>query len=500
MATIEKLQSLYKQLDLHASAGEDVVADLRKEINNLELAYLKEDVLPRVAALLGSKIKNLRCGIDCSIQFDEEGVINYSFCTTGSMLMIKDSVDAKSCAEPMHAPSIAQTKPIEITVEEPTSKATIPNIRIVDYSEKAIAIYGDTRQLADTFKNLGGYFNAGLKDGPGWVFSKKRRNEIENLLATYLPTSTKVPIEENLFTQSGVEIGYPLSEEDWIKLISNMNCSTNKGIRAPHKAIFILSIIDNIRKGYIKDKRIYPTVNLADSFKRIWAKYVPVNWPFGANMYLPFVHLSSERFYSLEPVSQRAKYDFNQSWNRTQTLRYFRYGILDESLFNLLKSKTFASRVESSLLSIYLSNPQKPNQYETVIRKDISSNFGDFQLYLGTLTSQTGRPYSESSIKLYANSLRGGYVRSIVAQYTPTENIDDISSLDTLRDIYRKADNDSLLGITNRSVALAVKMYLDYRSRNIAVETPSTTGLVDNEKEDVYSGAQRKSKPLEINP
>ncbi len=143
MTTIDKLQSLYRQLDSQASAGEDVVADLRKEINNLELAYLKEEVLPQIAASLGAKIKDLRCGLDCSIQYDEDGVINYSFCTTGSMLMIKDSVDTKSCIEPTHI----SIQPIEtrIEIEAPVNTPSISNVYIVDYSDKAIAVYGDTR-------------------------------------------------------------------------------------------------------------------------------------------------------------------------------------------------------------------------------------------------------------------------------------------------------------------------------------------------------------------
>lgn len=97
MDTLARLKSLYRQLDSNAAAGEDVVADLRKEINNLELTYLKDRVFPDVANYLGAKIKDLRCEIDCSLQFSEDSKINYSFCTSGSGLLIKDSVDAQKC-------------------------------------------------------------------------------------------------------------------------------------------------------------------------------------------------------------------------------------------------------------------------------------------------------------------------------------------------------------------------------------------------------------------
>ena len=56
-------------------------------------------------------------------------------------------------------------------------------LSIVDYSEKAIAVTGDTRPLADTLKALGGRFNARLSCGAGWVFSKKKEAEVREALA-----------------------------------------------------------------------------------------------------------------------------------------------------------------------------------------------------------------------------------------------------------------------------------------------------------------------------
>ena len=70
ISEISKLKILYQQLDRQQAAGEDVVADLKKEINNLELAYLKEQVLPQVAQFMASKVQDLRCSIDSSFQFD----------------------------------------------------------------------------------------------------------------------------------------------------------------------------------------------------------------------------------------------------------------------------------------------------------------------------------------------------------------------------------------------------------------------------------------------
>ena len=87
MATdIDKLRSLYIKYDTLAVSGDDVVADLRKEINNLELSILRDSILPKVAKFLYMETSELRCNIDCSLQ-SIDGKIEYSFCTDNSPLV-----------------------------------------------------------------------------------------------------------------------------------------------------------------------------------------------------------------------------------------------------------------------------------------------------------------------------------------------------------------------------------------------------------------------------
>ncbi|MDR1895186.1 MAG: fusion protein, partial [Prevotellaceae bacterium] len=58
---------------------------------------------------------------------------------------------------------------------------------IVNYSEKALAVFGDTRPVKDQLKALGGRFNPKLThEGgkqAGWIFSKSKEQKIRNLLA-----------------------------------------------------------------------------------------------------------------------------------------------------------------------------------------------------------------------------------------------------------------------------------------------------------------------------
>lgn len=56
------------------------------------------------------------------------------------------------------------------------------DLQIVDYSEKAFAVVGDTKTIKDDLKKLGGRFNPKLTCGAGWIFSKKSLDEVQKYL------------------------------------------------------------------------------------------------------------------------------------------------------------------------------------------------------------------------------------------------------------------------------------------------------------------------------
>lgn len=56
------------------------------------------------------------------------------------------------------------------------------DIEILDYSEKAIAVIGNTKRLKEDFKALGGRFNFRLSCGAGWVFPTAKKDQILQLI------------------------------------------------------------------------------------------------------------------------------------------------------------------------------------------------------------------------------------------------------------------------------------------------------------------------------
>ena len=58
----------------------------------------------------------------------------------------------------------------------------ISGIELIDYSEKAVAVIGETKKYKDTLKAMGGRFNFNLNCGAGWIFPKTKMSELKTKL------------------------------------------------------------------------------------------------------------------------------------------------------------------------------------------------------------------------------------------------------------------------------------------------------------------------------
>lgn len=113
---------------------------------------------------------------------DSDGMQDYY--DTNFYLKIKVS-DEYQIIEPKvkkNAPKKEQEE--NANVVEPV---TVEGLEIVDYSEKAIAVFGDTKAVKEQLKEFGGRFNPSLnyngEKRAGWIFSKKKADEVRELLA-----------------------------------------------------------------------------------------------------------------------------------------------------------------------------------------------------------------------------------------------------------------------------------------------------------------------------
>lgn len=79
-------------------------------------------------------------------------------------------------------------KPEKVEEAKEMEAVTVEGLEVVDYSEKAIAVFGDTKAIKEQLKELGGRFNPSLnyngEKRAGWIFSKKKADEVRNLMAS----------------------------------------------------------------------------------------------------------------------------------------------------------------------------------------------------------------------------------------------------------------------------------------------------------------------------
>lgn len=98
--------------------------------------------------------------------------------------------DEYKVIEPKAKKSSIKTEKAEEAKE--MEAVTAEGLEIVDYSEKAIAVFGDTKAIKEQLKELGGRFNPSLnyngEKRAGWIFSKKEADKVKELISpTELP-------------------------------------------------------------------------------------------------------------------------------------------------------------------------------------------------------------------------------------------------------------------------------------------------------------------------
>lgn len=84
--------------------------------------------------------------------------------------------------------------------------------QIIDYSEKAIAVIGDTKGIKDQLKKMGGRFNARLTCGAGWVFSKTKLQALKTLLNADVEAAD-VEAPEHIYKESLLEFAKSQNED-----------------------------------------------------------------------------------------------------------------------------------------------------------------------------------------------------------------------------------------------------------------------------------------------
>ena len=77
---------------------------------------------------------------------------------------------------------------------EQAVKAGEQGVRVATYTEKSFCVFGDTYPLRKILKAAKLCYNPGLKCGPGWLGSNKRKDAVLRLLGVQLENLTEAEL------------------------------------------------------------------------------------------------------------------------------------------------------------------------------------------------------------------------------------------------------------------------------------------------------------------
>ena len=132
----------------------------------------------------------------------------------------------------------------------------------------------------------------------------------------------------------------------YFNLFSRLKRASINGARAPHKPILLLSVVQLMDEGQIKNNQIYITAELVARFKDNWNLYVN-NTAFRPNFYLPFFHLRVHYFdkYNVDSVSTGIIHEIEKQilHDSPATYRQYLEGADEEDIF--IRSAVFKKEI-----------------------------------------------------------------------------------------------------------------------------------------------------------
>ena len=144
---------------------------------------------------------------------------------------------------------------------------------------------------------------------------------------------------------------------------SALHVANVRGLKAPHKAILLLSVIDLIEEHVITSPYIQLSDELLNKFSANWHRYVSAYSPFTADIGKPWYHLQHENFWRL--IAKEKATELNPperpNYGVSSLRSLYDCAIIDASLFATLQSADARAELRCVLISHYCNQPSAAN-------------------------------------------------------------------------------------------------------------------------------------------
>lgn len=155
--------------------------------------------------------------------------------------------------------------------------------------------------------------------------------------------------------------------DNYLNIIRNLKCNVRSGYKAPHKAVYLISIIDLISEGIITQNRFLIEENLVKCFENNWKKYVGRSPYFSCNIWNPIYYMEQNI------VVHRPKIEFNKTVPSSirKCNEVFEFHEIPMSLWTLLLEKKNQIIIKNLLITTFLT--ENSSSIFSMIESDVDS-------------------------------------------------------------------------------------------------------------------------------
>ncbi len=169
----------------------------------------------------------------------------------------------------------------------------------------------------------------------------------------------------------------------YLKKLTLLNRASKDGEKAPHKPILLLSIIESIEVGDIRENRIEITAELIARFRDNWSRLVASN-TFQPNFSLPFFHMKSQGFWHLQTYVGKEIVITSSSSIKSfaQLKESVEYAYFDDALFEVLLQPKARGEIYQILIAKYFNG-----------HGSIQKQGGLFEILANQILNDTSKEY-----------------------------------------------------------------------------------------------------------
>ena len=134
--------------------------------------------------------------------------------------------------------------------------------------------------------------------------------------------------------------------------ILRMKCSNRNGYKAPHKAIYLLSIFDCIESGHFTNSRFQITSSLLHKFEYNWEKYAAHFKCFSPIIWNPIFHMEDSIIHKV----YNSGFEGVKPNSLKQCKVVFNYLEIPRNLWEFLQENENLNSLKNNIINIYISN------------------------------------------------------------------------------------------------------------------------------------------------